>query len=417
VRVTYVGFGDFYRYAGMKQLYHFAQGLCRQGHQAQILVAGSASSVASMGEPPLAEVVEMAFSGPVLAGHVRQRVLDFRPDVLHVWTPRQVPALAGWQLQRSTGARLILDHEDDEGYLARIYARSQGRRLSRGLRRLARPLARLRGHALPWLAPLRPDGSARRMAQDRLASALLRPQVRAHTAISPALVAYVGQTWPGKPVHLLYPGADLSLFHPQRDGSRVRQQHRLEDRPLLVYSGTMSLAIFAYFCEVMRLVVAAVPEATLLVLGNDEFRVGADSMAERLGLRKRVLLIGMVPYSQVPDYLAAADVLLQHPLDIGNDLRLPAKLPEYLAMGKPLVMYSQGIGEILQHGVHALKVTTSAPEEMSNCILSLVHDPSLGSDLGRRARELARQSFDWDTNCERLVEIYQTVSNRAEGTS
>ena len=114
MRITYVGFGDFHRHAGMKQLYHFAQQVCEQGHQAQILIAGNADTTDSLEDAPKAEVIEIALNGPWLARHVRKRVIDFKPDIIHVWTPRHVPALVGWQLQRWTKTPLVLDHEDDE---------------------------------------------------------------------------------------------------------------------------------------------------------------------------------------------------------------------------------------------------------------------------------------------------------------
>jgi len=412
MRITYVGYGDFHRYAGMKQLYHFAQEVCRNGHEAQILSAGSADTVRSMAEPPRAEIIEMAFTGPLLTRHVRRRVQDFKPDILHVWTPRHVPALAGWQLQRWTKARLILDHEDDEIYIARNYVGSHGRRFRGVMRLVARPLARLKGQSLPWLAPLMPDGSVRRMAQDRMAAALLRSRVSAHTAISPALEIRVRKTWPQAPVYLLYPGTDLQLFHPERSGALIRQRHNLGDRPLLVYSGTMNLEIFQYFTEVIQRLVATVPDIFLLLVGNDGFRHNAELLLGELGLRRHIYLTGIVPHPEVPMYLAAADVLVQHPIDIGNELRLPAKLPEYLAMGKPLVTYSQGIGEILEHGVHALKVATSDPDEMSRCLATLLGNRSLCADMGQAARNLAEQLFDWRANSQRLLNIYFDVSER-----
>jgi glycosyltransferase involved in cell wall biosynthesis len=419
MRITYVGFGDFHRYAGMKQLYHFAQEVCRQGHQAQILIAGKAKTVASMEERPAAEIVELAFTGPRLSGSVTSRVRQFHPDILHVWTPRHVPALAGWQLHSQTGATVILDHEDDETYLRWLYLTSQGAGFGGLLGLAARPVARTKGRILPWLCPLKPDGSVRRMAQDTPAAALLRPCVRVHTAISPALVTQVSSTWSAAPVHLLYPGANLSLFNPRANRDAIRLQHDLKpSQPVLIYTGTLSLQIFRYFLSVLQSLLTEVPDAYLLLVGNDEYRDEAQLLTQNAGLQNHVALTGIVPYTKIPEYLAAADVLLQHPLDIGNELRLPAKLPEYLAMGKPLVMYSQGIGRILEHGVHALKLETSEPPEMSQLVLTLLKDASLRTRLGEQARALAERLFDWRLNSSTLVDIYeQTLGIKAGSQS
>ena len=200
MRITYVGYGDFHRYAGMKQLYHFAQEVCCQGHEAQILIAGSAATVASMKEPPQAEIVEMAFTGPLLFRRVRQRVLAFRPDILHVWTPRQVPALAGWQLHRSTEAALVVDHEDDEDYHVWSQRQTTMARWQNGARRFAAPLALLRDSLWPWVMPVRSNGAVSRMAKRPVTYRQVTRAARAHTAISPNLTAWAESQWPGVPV-------------------------------------------------------------------------------------------------------------------------------------------------------------------------------------------------------------------------
>ena len=408
MRITYVGYGDFYRYAGMKQLYHFAQGVCRQGHSAQILIAGSVETVHGMHGPSLAEIVELRFSGPLLSRAVGRRVKKFQPDIIHVWTPRHIPALASWHLHKQTGATVILDHEDDERYLAKIYLKSQSNRYHGLIELGVRPMRQVKRCVLPWLSPLSSDGSARRMAQDNLSSSLLRPLVAAHTAISPALVAHVQRGWPGAPVYLLFPGANLALFSPQVNGNAVRQKYGLEpEQLLLMYTGTLSLGIVDYFLKMLQSVVATIPNAFLVLVGNDEYQRDAQAIIDQTGLRKHIALTGLISHAEVPEYLAAADVLLQHPIDIGNDLRLPAKLPEYLAMGKPVVTYSQGIGSIFDHGVNAMILASDDPEEMSRLVLVLLQDAALSNRLRQGSRALVERMFDWKSNCATLINIYE----------
>lgn len=413
MHITYVGFGDFFRYAGMKQLYHFAQEISKLGHKTQILVPGDCDTVASMDEPPMSEILPIHFRGPFLARSVIRRVQAFNPDILHVWTPRHVPALTGWQLSRVTKAPVVLDHEDDERYLRRSYHESQGQRLQGNTRRIARPVAQLKGQLLPWFSPLKSDGNARRMAEDSLSSARIRPYVRAHSAISPALVRYVQQNWGESHTYLLYPGADLKRFCPALDGIDIRNQLGMGKRRLLVYTGTMNMAIFMYFVNVLEGVRARSYDAALLLVGNDDFRPEAEQWLQHHGLEQVVRLVGIVPYSQVPRFLASADILLQHPIDIGNELRLPAKLPEYLAMGKPLVMYSQGIGVLLDDQVHALKLHTVDPTEMVEMIVMILDYPDLANKLGNNARILAERLFDWKANASHLAEIYTDTLSRS----
>lgn len=409
MRITYVGFGDFHRYAGMKQLYHFAQEVVRNNHQTQILIAGRAESVESMDEPSLSEIVEMAFSGPWLTSAVRQRVERFAPDILHVWTPRFVPALAGWQLHRQTGARVIVDHEDDEEYHLRYMHRAWTQNWQKGIRRLAMPAIVARNTIKPWFQPLNTDGVSARPAQEMLTRNRLERVAVAHTAISPNLVAWAKRQWPDKPVYLLYPGANLALFAPSPPDARLKAELGLKEEAVLVYSGTLSLQIFEWFMKFLRDIREQRTDVHMLLVGEDNFRTAAEKLAHGLQLDGVYHLIGQQSYKDVPRYLSLADVLVQHPIDQANELRLPAKLPEYLATGKAVVTFDSGIGRSLEDGVHVRKLYTDQPSEAARIVLELLNQPDQRGALGNAARNLARERFDWTTNGQRLVQIYSEV--------
>lgn len=416
MRVTYIGFGDFHRFAGMKQLYHFAQEISRRQHSVQILIAGNADTESAMDGHSPGEVTELAFVGPRLADAVRDKVVRFQPDLIHVWTPRFVPALAGWQIHRLTGSPMIVDHEDDEDFHVRYMHKAWVMNWHRGFRRLAIPLIVARNTAWPWMAPLRPDGSARRAAADPITYRLLMAAAAASTAISPALVRWAEGQWPGKPAFLLYPGADLNLFHPQPKDPALMAELNLENRFVIAYSGTMDVAIFSWCMNVLQEIVARKPDIALLLIGEDRFRAEAEAIAAQHGLQSHYRLVGQRPYPAVPAYLSLADILLQHPLDIGNTMRLPAKLPEYLATGKPVITYASGIGQSLEDGRHVRKLHTDQPSEAARLILELVDRPEERCALGQAARSLAQERFDWSTNGEHLMAIYAGVLAMGRGS-
>lgn len=417
MKITFIGYGDFHRYAGMKQLYHFAQEVNQHDHHTQILIAGKADSVQSMDEPSLSKIVELAYVGPRLTSNIRQRVLDFAPDILHIWTPRFVPALTGWQLHRLTGTLVILDHEDDEQYHLRYMRRAWTQNWQKGWRRLAIPAIMARNAVRPWLQPLAQNGDPTRPARESFTYSLLTRAAVAHTAISPNLVTWAQSQWPEKPVHLLYPGANLHLFAPAPPNQLLLAKLELAGKSVLVYSGTMNLAVFRWFLDVLESVIREIPDAVLLLIGEDSFRAEAKRLAVERGLEQSYRLIGQQPYSEIPRYLSLGDVLLQHPLDLGNEMRLPAKLPEYLAMGKPIITFAVGIGETLEDGSHVRKLSSQDPSEAAALVKELLHDQGQSQRLGASARRVATERFDWTKNGRALVEIYDQVLRAARQRS
>ena len=413
--VLLIGYGDFH-YAGTKHVYHFANALAALGHGVMVLIPGDPGTASLMAEPPRFELVPVQFSGPFLAGPMLRAVTRFAPDLIHAWTPRNIPARVAWELRQRTGARLVVDYEDDEDFVFRDHASAMGKNLPQLLRRLLWPMLLVRLALKPLLWPMNWKGGHPYGPKHPLTYQLVNRAADAFTAICIPLQEWLEREWPGKPTHLLYPGADLQRFNPLADGQQVRQRYGIGGRKVLVYSGGADMVILVSLLQVLERVKVKHPEATFVHVGNDDFRGEADALIESRGLQGHVVLTGPVPHREMHRYLAAADVLLQHNCDLSNEYRLPAKLPEYLAMGRPVVTFSAGIGRILQDGVDVLKVSTEEPEEMAEKVLRILDDGLLAQRLGANARRRAEELFDWQKNVRVLAAIYDEVLDRpAEG--
>ncbi len=91
----------------------------------------------------------------------------------------------------------------------------------------------------------------------------------------------------------------------------------------------------------------------LVRLGDTEFG-GVDPRAFG-ALRDGVFELGPIPWREIPGYLALADAFVQPGApDDFNRYRLPSKLPEFLAMGRPVILPHCNIGHDLTHGENAL---------------------------------------------------------------
>ena len=62
-----------------------------------------------------------------------------------------------------------------------------------------------------------------------------------------------------------------------------------------------------------------------------------------------------MPWREIPGYLALADAYVQPGApDDFNRYRLPSKLPEFLAMGRPVILPACNLGNELTDGENAL---------------------------------------------------------------
>lgn len=117
---------------------------------------------------------------------------------------------------------------------------------------------------------------------------------------------------------------------------------RLKDRRILVYLGTLDRArrievLFEMLAHVRR----DVPEVLLVLAGDtadDVHRTWLKQQAEASGVADAVLLTGWLPMQDGWRYVRAAEVALS-PIPRGTllDCGSPTKVPEYLALGVPVV--------------------------------------------------------------------------------
>src|SRR5205807_10101774 len=144
-----------------------------------------------------------------------------------------------------------------------------------------------------------------------------------------------------------------------------------------------------------------------LLIGDGPLRGVVDQVIREHGLQARVALPGLVPHAQMPDYLAACDVLVSphgRQVDGGEFFGSPTKLYEYMAAGRPIVASAVGqIAEALCDGQTALLVPPDDPEALAAAILRLVDAACLRARIGAAARQQAERAHTWRGNAERLL--------------
>jgi glycosyltransferase involved in cell wall biosynthesis len=139
----------------------------------------------------------------------------------------------------------------------------------------------------------------------------------------------------------------------------------------------------------------------LVRLGHSEFG-GVDPRAFR-GVSDGVLELGPIGWRDVPDYLTLADAFVQPGgPDEFNRYRLPSKLPEFLAMGRPVVLPDCNIGDDLTDRENALLLAKGNAIEIAARVEELIADPALRDRLGRGSRNFALEQLNWPANAAAL---------------
>jgi glycosyltransferase involved in cell wall biosynthesis len=154
-------------------------------------------------------------------------------------------------------------------------------------------------------------------------------------------------------------------------------------------------------------VLAELPEALLIILGDGEERAGLERLARELDLSDAVRFEGAVPQEDVRRYLWAADVFLSL-TDLSN---VGNPLLEAMACAKPIVTLDSGAtGDLIRDGETGLLLRSGEPESVAQAVLRLAKDARLRRRVADGARRLATASFwSWEERLNAELEAVERL--------
>lgn len=220
-------------------------------------------------------------------------------------------------------------------------------------------------------------------------------------ALAPADAARMAQ---------LPPGVDEKTFHPGSGGDLVRARLGLADRPVVVcVSRLVPRKGQDTLIESMPRILAAVPDAVLLIVGGGPYENDLRRLAETTGVADSVRFTGAVPWSELPAHYGAGDVFAMPCRTRRGGLDVEGLGIVYLeasATGLPVVAGdSGGAPDAVLDGETGWVVRGGRPDEAADRIVTLLGDPELRQRMGERGRAWVEERWRWDLLAERLKEL------------
>jgi glycosyltransferase involved in cell wall biosynthesis len=279
---------------------------------------------------------------------------------------------------------------------------------------LAAPLARVLG--LPLVVDvdssipdqLRESGFARRSPLPWVAAALERHALRHAAAVitvCTSLTEVVRACAPGVAVFQVEDPPLVDATAPAADEvAGLRAALRLDARPVVLYSGN-----FEEYQGVDLLVDAAarVPEAQFVFMGGQPGEIERErARAQAAGAADRCVFVGRRPPSELPGFLALAD-LVASPRRRG--VNTPFKVYTYLASGRPLlatriVSHTQVLDDTNAWLVEA------TPDALASGIRAALHDPREGVRRAERGRALVDREYSPARYAQKVGAAYAHVA-------
>jgi len=226
-------------------------------------------------------------------------------------------------------------------------------------------------------------------------------RVRLARALSPAAAARMTR---------LTPGVDTSAFRPGAGGAAVRERLGLGGRPVTVCVSRLvprkgQDTLIRAWPEVL----AAVPDALLLIVGGGRYRAALARLAARTGVAGSVVFAGPVPWPELPAYYDAGDVFAmpcrtrRQGLDVEG---LGIVYLEASAAGLPVIGGDSGNApDAIRPGETGYVVPGRRPAGLVAALVGLLTDPAVARAMGEKGMAWVDQEWRWDLVSQRLQRI------------
>jgi glycosyltransferase involved in cell wall biosynthesis len=150
------------------------------------------------------------------------------------------------------------------------------------------------------------------------------------------------------------------------------------------------------------------PDLRFLVVGDGPERPRLERLAKELNVR--AIFLGHRPNEEVPNLLAAMDVVVCSSHFEGT----PLAVLEWMAAGKAIVANRVGgIPSLLEDGREALLVAATDTAALATAIDRLLDDPDERRRLGAAARQRQRKDFRFENTLAAIQSLYERLHDAA----
>ena len=209
------------------------------------------------------------------------------------------------------------------------------------------------------------------------------------------------------PISLIYNGVDLQRYNHQQPCCTLHEEYLLPADAQIVGVVARLEAEKGHrtLLEAWPLVLAEVPSARLLIIGEGSERDSLEAQVASLGIEDRVVFTGR--REDVPAVTAALDVAVLPSYREAQGL----SVLEAMALGRPVIASRVGgIPEMIEDGVSGLLVEPHDCDALAAGIVRLLTDHPLADMIAHRGHELVHDRFCIELMVHSISDLYDQAA-------
>lgn len=205
------------------------------------------------------------------------------------------------------------------------------------------------------------------------------------------------------------PGIDIDHFRPV-DSTQLRAELGLSNKKVIVSVGRLVHRKGQdHLVQSMPAILAAHPEAHLLLVGKGPYLEHLAKLVAKNGLQDSVSFIGRIQYAELPAYICCGDIFAMPSRSRLMGLEVEGLGIVYLeasACGLPVIAgKSGGAPDAVIDGTTGVVVDGTNNNEIAKAAIDLLSDPEHSRKMGEAGRKWIAEQWRWQIWSEKFEEL------------
>ena len=205
-----------------------------------------------------------------------------------------------------------------------------------------------------------------------------------------------------KKLRVIYNGYDEQIFRPiSLQEARKKLGLPLKKKILLSVGNLVNIKGHSYLVDAMSIILKKRSDVILIIVGSGRLEIKLRNAINRLGLNKKILLVGSKPHEEIPIWMNASDIFVLPSLSEG----FPTVIPEAMACGKPIIGTKVGgVPEAIFHQDLGILVNPRNPEVLASAILEVLDKKWKPEIILHHAKR-----YSWNNLVKQILDVYREV--------
>lgn len=207
-------------------------------------------------------------------------------------------------------------------------------------------------------------------------------------------------------------GVDTGMFDPTtKSGLKIRERFKLSNSIVMGFCGALERWVrIDVLLKAFKKIKDDYKDVKLLIVGKGSELNRWKQLSKDLGMENDVIFTGLVPYKEIPEYIASFDIAVSiFSKSLFTDVVSPLKVIEYMSMGKAVVADNlSGTREFIKNKENGILFEPEDTKSLENAIRMILDDKNLKKKIERNARKTA-VNYDWKVLSKKLEGVLSAL--------